>query len=100
MLELMVTITWKRNKCLTLNKNTNVMDNTGKVLFAALVGAAAGAIAGVLLAPASGEETRKKLREEGERIKDDVSKKVGSLAEEGREKIEEIKKKAAETVNS
>lgn len=76
------------------------MDNTGKVLFAALVGAAAGAIAGVLLAPASGEETRKKLREEGERIKDDVTKKVGSLAEEGREKIEEIKKKAAETVNS
>lgn len=76
------------------------MDNTGKVLFAALVGAAAGAIAGVLLAPASGEETRRKLREEGERIKDDVTKKVGSLAEEGREKIEEIKKKAAETVNS
>ncbi|MAC95248.1 MAG: gas vesicle protein [Flavobacteriales bacterium] len=76
------------------------MDNTGKVLFAALVGAAAGAVAGVLLAPASGEETRKKLREEGERIKDDVTKKVGSLAEEGREKIEEIKKKAAETVNS
>jgi len=76
------------------------MDNTGKVLFAALVGAAAGAVAGVLLAPNSGEETRRKLREEGERIKDDVTKKVGSLAEEGREKIEEIKKKAAETVNS
>src|SRR5690606_8237468 len=100
MRELMVTITWERNKCLTLNKNINAMDNTGKVLFAALVGAAAGAIAGVLLAPASGEETRRKLREEGERIKDDVTKKVGSLAEEGREKIEEIKKKAAETVNS
>lgn len=76
------------------------MDNTGKVLFAALVGAAAGAVAGVLLAPNSGEETRRKLREKGERIKDDVTKKVGSLAEEGREKIEEIKKKAAETVNS
>lgn len=76
------------------------MDNTGKVLFAALVGAAAGAVAGVLLAPASGEETRKKLREEGERIKDDVSKKVESLAEGGKEKIEEIKKKASEAVNA
>lgn len=76
------------------------MDNTGKVLFAALVGAAAGAVAGVLLAPASGEETRKKLREEGERIKDDVSQKVDSLTEGGREKLEEIKKKASEAVKA
>jgi gas vesicle protein len=76
------------------------MDNTGKVLFAALVGAAAGAVAGVLMAPASGEETRKKLREEGERIKDDVSQKVDSLTEGGREKLEEIKKKASEAVKA
>lgn len=76
------------------------MDNTGKVLFAALVGAAAGVVAGVLLAPASGEETRMKLREEGERIKDDVSKKVETLTEGGKEKIEEIKKKASEAVNA
>lgn len=76
------------------------MDNTGKVLFAALVGAAAGAVAGVLLAPASGEETRKKLKEEGERIKDDVSQKVDSLTEGGREKLEEIKKKASEAVKA
>jgi gas vesicle protein len=76
------------------------MHNTGKVLFAALVGAAAGAVAGVLMAPASGEETRKKLREEGERIKDDVSQKVDSLTEGGREKLEEIKKKASEAVKA
>ncbi|MEX2380105.1 MAG: YtxH domain-containing protein [Vicingaceae bacterium] len=82
------------------HKNNNIMDNTGKVLFAALVGAAAGAVAGVLLAPASGEETRKKLKEEGERIKDDVSQKVDSLTEGGREKLEEIKKKASEAVKA
>ena len=42
------------------------MNDTGKVLFAALVGAAAGAVAGVLLAPASGKETRKKISDKAD----------------------------------
>ena len=39
------------------------MEDSGKVFGALLVGAAIGAVAGVLLAPDKGSETRKKLFE-------------------------------------
>ena len=45
-------------------------------LSSVIVGAVAGVVAGVLLAPESGEKTRKKLAEDGGKIKEDFE---GSL---------------------
>ncbi len=47
-----------------------------KLLPGIIVGAFAGVVAGILLAPESGEKTRKKLAEEGGNFKDDFE---GSL---------------------
>jgi gas vesicle protein len=57
-------------------------DNKGSALEVAvsfLIGAAAGFVAGILLAPASGKETRKKIQDEID--------KTGEKAKEGFEKI-------------
>lgn len=70
------------------------MNDAGKVLFAALVGAAAGAVAGILLAPAAGEETRSKLESETRRLKQKLSEKFDDLTEMGSEKIHELKNTA------
>jgi gas vesicle protein len=48
------------------------MDNS-KIIVAALAGAAAGAIAALLLAPESGEELRNQIKEGARRITDDLS---------------------------
>ena len=69
------------------------MDNTSKVLFAALVGAAAGAVAGIMLAPDSGEETRKKVKKSTKKFKKDATRSMEDLAEKGNEVIDGIKKK-------
>jgi gas vesicle protein len=46
--------------------------NNSKILVAALAGAAAGALAALLLAPESGEELRTQLREGAKKITDDL----------------------------
>lgn len=64
------------------------MSTGTKVLIGALVGAAAGIVTGVLIAPASGKETRENISEKTdellEQIKDLVNKK--RCAEETEEK--------------
>ncbi len=49
------------------------MTNDQKVIVGFLCGAAAGALAGLLLAPSSGEETRKKIAEKASEMKEDLS---------------------------
>jgi gas vesicle protein len=49
------------------------MSNDQKVIIGFLCGAAAGALAGLLLAPRSGEETRKKIAEKAGELKEDLS---------------------------
>ncbi|MGL5295628.1 MAG: YtxH domain-containing protein [Culicoidibacterales bacterium] len=79
------------------------MANKGKFLFGAVLGAAAGAVAGVLLAPKSGKETRENLAEKAEELKtmtpDEIKEKALEKAEELKEKAlekaEELKEKAA-----
>lgn len=53
--------------------------NKGKALLPAgiLIGAVLGAIGGVLLAPASGAENRKKLKELSQKLKVDLEKRLG-----------------------
>jgi gas vesicle protein len=62
--------------------------STSNFLIGVLIGAAGGAIAGVLYAPDKGSETRKKIKDKADHLKDDVS-----------EKFDEIKKQVEETVD-
>ena len=54
-------------------------------LIALVAGAALGALAGVLLAPASGEETRKKLKKSGEGLRDQLT----DLLKQGKDLLDE-----------
>ena len=45
-----------------------IKDNNGKVIVSLLAGATAGIVAGLLLAPETGEETRKGLAEEADKL--------------------------------
>ncbi len=58
-----------------------------------LIGLAVGAVVGVLVAPARGEETRRRLKERAEQI---ANEKVGEVVQMGRERAGEMAKEAAE----
>jgi gas vesicle protein len=60
--------------------------STGKFFLAGILGAAAGAIGGILLAPKSGKETREDLKELAAKL----TKQVKSSAEETEQKVKEI----------
>lgn len=54
------------------------MDKNQKVVLGFILGVAAGAIAGILLAPESGEETRRKISDKAKNYKDDLSGQINS----------------------
>lgn len=58
-------------------------------LLGLFVGAAAGAVAGILFAPEKGAETRRKITEKSNEFKDDISEKIDHLKESIEEKIAE-----------
>lgn len=64
------------------------MNNSGKIFIAALTGAVAGGVAGVLLAPESGEQTRKKLSKEADKAREELN----DLVEKGKDTVEDLKK--------
>jgi hypothetical protein len=64
-----------------------IMNNTGKIIAAMVAGAAAGAVMGVLFAPGKGSETRKKIKDKGAEIADEVKDKF----RKGREKLNSLK---------
>jgi len=72
------------------------MNTTGKILTAFAVGAAAGAILGILFAPDKGSETRNKISEQGKKIADSIKEKANKTKEDLNDLKEEIK----ETVNN
>lgn len=55
--------------------------NSGKLLTGVLIGAAAGAILGLLFAPEKGSETRVKLSKKGSDLKNSVSDKINELVD-------------------
>lgn len=63
------------------------MKNSSKILTAVAIGAAAGAILGILFAPDKGSETRRKISDQGKKITDDVKNKF----RRGKEKLTELK---------
>lgn len=69
--------------------------NGGKFVIGAMIGAAAGAIAGILFAPKSGKETRKEI---GEKAKDYAAKGEEMVVKE-EEKIKKVIANAAEKIS-
>lgn len=63
------------------------MKSTEKILIAGIVGAAAGALAGILLAPDEGRKTRKKIAKSIDEIKDTVDEFVTKSSEVVSEKF-------------
>ena len=57
------------------------MSNTSKILAAFAIGAAAGAVLGILYAPEKGSETRKKINEEGKKMSDAIKEKFNEVKE-------------------
>ncbi|AMJ64870.1 YtxH domain-containing protein [Hymenobacter sp. PAMC 26628] len=51
-------------------------DDKGKVIFSLLAGATAGIVAGLLLAPETGDEARSQLRESATKWADDLKKRA------------------------
>ena len=68
------------------------MSNDSKLLLGLVVGVAAGAVAGLLLAPTSGKESRSKLKETSRNFKEDVEDKLKSLSDKiDRESLNDLK---------
>jgi gas vesicle protein len=66
------------------------MESTSKVIFALLAGAAAGTVIGLLIAPESGEETRKKLSKSAQKFNEHLKSSIDDLAEKGQKALNEI----------
>jgi len=71
------------------------MDNsTGKAIVGFVFGAAIGVAAGILFAPRSGAETRKRIEKKAREYSDDISKKVGDKIEDLKGYVDEVAKDA------
>ena len=73
------------------------MENNTKIIIAAAAGIAAGAIMGILFAPSSGKETRKRIKKAGSQLTENVNetiqkgrKSLTTLREEIKERLESM----------
>lgn len=74
--------------------------NAGKMLSGVLLGAAAGAVLGILFAPDKGTETRKKISKKGTDLRDSFKAKMNSLVDDISDQYEEAKNEAGKLVDS
>jgi gas vesicle protein len=71
------------------------MNTTGKILVSLAAGAVAGAVLGLLIAPDKGSETRKKILEG----KDKVRNNIREVLKKGRERMDGLKEDLAGAVD-
>jgi gas vesicle protein len=76
------------------------MKNSEKLITGILVGAAAGAILGVLFAPDKGSETRKKISKKSGDLVDTIKEKYNDLGDAISDKYQSIKGSAQEMMGS
>ena len=80
------------------------MANTGSTLLALITGAAIGAGVGVLYAPGSGEETRKKIKKDAEKAQKDLNKRYketsSNLTEKAKKARADFETRLEETLSS
>jgi gas vesicle protein len=72
--------------------------NKSKILLGVLGGIAAGALAGVLFAPAKGTKTRRRIMKKGNDFTDDLKSKFDNLLETATDKCQNILHDAQEMV--
>ena len=65
--------------------------SSGKVVLGLLAGVAAGALAGILFAPAKGSKTRRRILKKGENYVDTLKEKFDELFVGVNEKVEKVK---------
>lgn len=65
-----------------------------------LLGAAVGAVAGLLFAPRTGEETRRELEEGASQLKDDAGRKLGDLRREVEEAYDRVRREMEEGLDT
>ncbi len=70
--------------------------SSGKVLLGVLAGVAAGALMGILFAPAKGTVTRKRLSKKGDDYVEDMKEKFNDFMEEIKEDFDEVKEKVTD----
>lgn len=68
--------------------------NTGKIILSIVVGVAAGAVLGVLLAPDKGSETRRKISQKGNEVADELKDKFNDFIENMLDKFDTVKAEA------
>ncbi len=78
------------------NKGSSALE----VTLSFLVGAAAGFIVGILFAPASGEETRKKIQEQAAKTGEKAKETYDKISEEAQKGIKVVKEKTTEGIES
>ncbi|MDT0647240.1 YtxH domain-containing protein [Zunongwangia sp. F260] len=80
------------------------MANTGSTLLALITGAAIGAGVGLLYAPGSGEETRKKIKKDAEKAQKDLNKRYketsSNLTEKAKKARTDFETRLEETLSS
>lgn len=74
-------------------------DNTGRVIGALLIGTAIGGILGVLMAPAKGSDTRKRIMAKGDDLSNAIKGQIDGIIEEAKREIAVVKEKAAELLD-